>query len=46
MSQVTTRTFVCSECGEQLGVSEQASDALLRSGCPLCTSPVEQTDIE
>jgi DNA-directed RNA polymerase subunit RPC12/RpoP len=46
MSQVSTRTFVCSECGGEVGLSDQGSDALLQSGCPLCTSPVEQEDID
>jgi len=46
MSRATARTFVCSECGTEMGVSEQASEALLRSGCPLCTSPVSPAEFE
>ena len=46
MSQQTTQSFACPECGGTVGVSSQTRDALLESGCPLCTTPFEPTDFD
>jgi predicted RNA-binding Zn-ribbon protein involved in translation (DUF1610 family) len=46
MSQSETQSFVCPECGGTVGGSPRTRDALLESGCPLCTTPFEPTDLD
>jgi predicted RNA-binding Zn-ribbon protein involved in translation (DUF1610 family) len=39
---VTTQyIFTCPECGQEIEVNASMREAILSSGCPVCTAPVE-----
>lgn len=39
-------TFRCPECGQEIAVNASMREAILSSGCPVCTESVEQTAFE
>lgn len=42
MSHAETRTFTCSECAASVPLTAATRDALLASGCPVCSSAVSE----
>jgi hypothetical protein len=38
--------FVCPGCEQDIEVNESMREAILSSGCPVCTEAIETTDFE
>lgn len=43
---MTTYTFTCPDCGQEIEVNGSMREAMLSSGCPVCTEPVDTADFE
>jgi predicted RNA-binding Zn-ribbon protein involved in translation (DUF1610 family) len=43
---MTTYVFVCPECGQEIEVNGSMRQAMLSSGCPVCTESVEADDFD
>lgn len=43
---MSTYTFTCPDCGQEIEVNASMREAMLTSGCPVCTEPVETSDFE
>jgi len=41
---MTSYTFTCPECGQQIEVNASMRAAILSSGCPVCTEAVAAAD--
>jgi predicted RNA-binding Zn-ribbon protein involved in translation (DUF1610 family) len=42
MESSDQRAFVCPVCGGQIELSPETREAVIQSGCPFCSSPVER----
>lgn len=38
--------FTCPECGQEIEVNDSMREAILSSGCPVCTESVEEACFE
>ena len=43
---MTNYIFTCPDCGQEIEVNASMREAMLASGCPVCTEPVETTDFD
>lgn len=43
---MTTYVFTCADCGQQISVNGSMREAILASGCPVCTEPVDAAEFE
>ncbi len=43
---MTSYEFTCSDCGQRIEVNASMREAILSSGCPVCTAPVAPADFE
>ncbi len=43
---MSTHIFVCSGCGQEIEVNASMREAILASGCPVCTEPAEAACFE
>ena len=43
---MSTYTFVCPGCEQEIEVNGSMRDAILSSGCPVCTETVERSNFE
>lgn len=43
---MTTYVFRCPDCGQEIEVNASMREAILSSGCPVCTEPAESADFE
>lgn len=41
---MTSYEFTCPGCGQRIEVNEPVHDAILGSGCPVCSTSVEAED--
>ncbi|WP_438267322.1 DUF7560 family zinc ribbon protein [Halovenus rubra] len=44
MSRSTDSTFVCPDCNGPIDVTTSTREAILKSGCPRCATPVSPDD--
>lgn len=43
---MSTYIFSCPDCGQEIEVNGSMREAMLASGCPVCTEPVGASDFE
>lgn len=43
---MTEYIFRCPDCGQEIEVNASMREAMLDSGCPVCTEPVEAVDFD
>jgi hypothetical protein len=43
---MSTYMFICPECKQEIEVNGSMREAILSSGCPVCTETADQTDFE
>lgn len=43
---MTKYIFTCPDCGQEIEVNGSMREAMLASGCPVCTEPVETADFD
>lgn len=43
---MTTYIFTCPDCGQEIEVNGSMREAMLASGCPVCTEPVQTVDFD
>ncbi|MFW5948945.1 MAG: DUF7560 family zinc ribbon protein [Halolamina sp.] len=36
--------FVCQDCGQRIAVNGPVQEAILESGCPVCSAPADPAD--
>jgi predicted nucleic acid-binding Zn ribbon protein len=46
VSIMSTYIFACPGCEEEIEVNDSMRSAILSSGCPICTEPIEPADFE
>lgn len=44
--RMSTYIFVCPSCEQEIEINDSMRSAILSSGCPVCTEPVDATDFE
>jgi len=45
-STMSTYMFICPECKQEIEVNGSMREAILSSGCPVCTETADQSDFE
>jgi hypothetical protein len=43
---MSTYIFVCPSCEQEIEINGSMRGAILSSGCPVCTEPVDPTDFD
>lgn len=43
---MTIYIFTCPDCGQEIEVNGSMREAMLASGCPVCTEPVQTVDFD
>jgi hypothetical protein len=43
---MSTYIFACPSCEQEIEINGSMREAILASGCPVCTDPVEPSDFE
>lgn len=43
---MSTYIFVCPDCGQDIEVNASMREAILSTGCPVCTEQAETDDFE
>ena len=43
---MSTHRFACPACEQEIEVNTSMREAILSSGCPVCTEPVDAADFE
>lgn len=43
---MTSYVFTCPDCGQEIEVNESMREAILSSGCPVCTEATDDGDFE
>jgi len=43
---MSTYMFICPECKQEIEVNGSMREAILSSGCPVCTETADQSDFE
>lgn len=43
---MTSYLFTCPDCGQEIEVNASMREAILSSGCPVCTESVDAVDFD